>query len=76
MKILLSEEEYRGHRHISTAQVIILGFLAVILLGALLLTLPFATQGKPGASFLDALFTSTSALCVTGLVVKLSLIHI
>lgn len=70
MKILLSEEEYRGHRHISTAQVIILGFLAVILLGALLLTLPFATQGKPGASFLDALFTSTSALCVTGLVVK------
>jgi trk system potassium uptake protein TrkH len=44
------------------------GFAGVILVGALLLLLPFAqTRGEVG--FIDALFTSTSAVCVTGLVV-------
>lgn len=57
------------HRHISSFQVIILGFFSVILFGSLLLTLPFATRDGNGASFADALFTSTSAVCVTGLVV-------
>ena len=52
-----------------------------ILLGAALLTLPFASRGPGSASFADALFTATSAVCVTGLVVHdtalyLSLIHI
>lgn len=41
----------------------------MILLGTLLLMLPISTQGKGGAPFLDALFTATSATCVTGLVV-------
>ncbi len=54
---------------ISSAQIILFGFLAVILAGALLLMLPFATREPGGASFPDALFTSTSAVCVTGLVV-------
>ena len=40
----------------------------MILLGSLCLTLPLATRDGQGASFLDALFTSTSAVCVTGLV--------
>lgn len=56
------------HRHVSSFQVIILGFMLVILLCSLCLTLPLATRDGQGASFLDALFTSTSAVCVTGLV--------
>jgi len=54
---------------ITPAQIIILGFFFLILGGALLLTLPFAANGPGGASFFDALFTATSATCVTGLVI-------
>ena len=57
-------------RKITSAQIIILGFAAFILLGTLLLMLPFATRGEGGASFGDALFTATSAVCVTGLIVQ------
>ena len=56
--------------HLSSFQVIILGFLLVILLGSMLLTLPIATVSRESASFSDALFTSVSAVCVTGLVVR------
>lgn len=59
----------RNHRHITSFQVIILGFFSVILIGGLLLTLPVATQDGQGASFADGIFTATSAVCVTGLVV-------
>lgn len=55
---------------LSTFQIIIYSFAAGILLGAMLLCLPFATRDGNGASFFDALFTSVSAICVTGLVVK------
>ena len=51
---------------ISPAQYIVLGFLLLILFGALLLCLPFASTGD-GVHFVDALFTATSATCVTGL---------
>ncbi len=54
---------------ITPAQIIILGFLFLILAGALLLTLPFASRQPGSASFWDALFTATSATCVTGLVI-------
>ena len=54
-------------RLLNPAQVFILSFVGVILWGTLLLMLPNATVG--GLSFIDALFTSTSAVCVTGLVV-------
>jgi trk system potassium uptake protein TrkH len=50
-------------------RMIALGFAAVILLGALLLTLPVANRDGASLAFLDALFTATSATCVTGLVV-------
>jgi len=50
-------------------QVIVAGFVVLILLGAVLLSLPAATTTEHRLSFLDALFTSTSAVCVTGLVV-------
>ncbi|MBO5262543.1 MAG: Trk family potassium uptake protein [Clostridia bacterium] len=53
--------------NISPAQIIVLGFLGIILLGALLLCLPFASLSG-STSFVDAIFTSTSATCVTGLV--------
>ncbi len=54
----------------SSAQIISLGFAAVILLGSLLLMLPLATRDGQGVPFPDALFTATSAICVTGLVVR------
>lgn len=61
--------ENKKHHHMTSFQVIILGFLSVILLGSFLLTLPIATNDGRGATFFDALFTATSATCVTGLVV-------
>ena len=53
---------------LSPTQVIALTFAGIILLGTLLLMLPISSTGAP-ASFVDALFTATSATCVTGLVV-------
>ena len=50
-------------------QILAMGFLCVILLGALLLTLPIATVDRDTLGFVDAAFTATSAVCVTGLVV-------
>lgn len=50
-------------------QILAGGFLALILIGALLLSLPIATVSGVRTSFIDAIFTSTSAVCVTGLVV-------
>jgi len=52
---------------INPAQLFIISFLAIILIGAFLLILPNASVEK--LSFIDALFTSTSAVCVTGLIV-------
>lgn len=51
-------------------QIIILGFIAVILIGALLLMLPVSSKAGIITPFNEALFTSTSAVCVTGLVVR------
>lgn len=56
------------HKHITSFQIIILGFLSIIILGSILLTLPIATSDGKGAVYTDALFTSASAVCVTGLV--------
>lgn len=50
-------------------QILVLGFAAIIFLGAALLTLPFASATGHSIAFIDALFTATSATCVTGLVV-------
>ena len=55
---------------LSSSQIILFGFAGVILVGTLLLLLPFATNSGQSASFWDALFTSTSAVCVTGLIVQ------
>lgn len=55
--------------HLTNTYKIILGFLCIILVGALLLMLPFATRAGERTTFDGALFTSVSATCVTGLVV-------
>ena len=57
-------------RSISSFQIIILSFLALILLGTLLLMLPFASRQNHFTPFADALFTAVSATCVTGLIVQ------
>ena len=51
------------------ARTICLGFLAVISVGTILLLLPFSTVEPGWGNFTTALFTSTSAVCVTGLIV-------
>jgi trk system potassium uptake protein TrkH len=55
-------------RHFSPARIFVLSFAAVILTGGILLWFPFSAS-KGNLRFVDALFTSTSAVCVTGLVV-------
>ncbi|GAB4425005.1 MAG: TrkH family potassium uptake protein [Anaerolineae bacterium] len=51
------------------AQILVMGFAAIILVGTALLKLPFATEPGHGVTWLDALFTATSAVTVTGLIV-------
>lgn len=58
----------RHMRHMHPAMVMALGFLIIILVGAVCLTLPISSRSGKATSFLDALFTATSATCVTGLV--------
>lgn len=54
---------------LNATQTLALGFAAIILIGALLLTLPFASKDGASIPFINAVFTATSATCVTGLVV-------
>lgn len=65
MKVLLHKQ-----KQFTSFQIIIFGFAGVILTGAILLTLPFAAASGQRTSFADALFTATSSVCVTGLVIQ------
>ena len=56
-------------KKLTSFQIIIFGFLGVILLGTFLLMLPVSSRSGHMTPFMDALFTSTSAVCVTGLIV-------
>lgn len=56
-------------RELSTTQMITLGFLATIVLGMFLLMLPVSSAGGEWTNPVDALFTATTSVCVTGLVV-------
>ncbi|MDE8701266.1 potassium transporter KtrB, partial [[Ruminococcus] lactaris] len=61
------EEEWAARKlRLSTMQIVALGFMGIILAGGLLLWLPFSNR-QP-ISFLDALFTAVTCVCVTGLV--------
>ena len=55
-------------KHLSSAQVVLIGFLAIILAGSVLLCLPISSADGKVVSYVDALFTATTATCVTGLV--------
>lgn len=59
-----------GKKHLSSFQVVLYGFTLLILAGTFLLMTPAASAAHHWTSFADALFTSTSAVCVTGLVVR------
>lgn len=56
-------------------QTIVLSFFIIILVGTILLSLPISTKARIGTPVIDALFTATSAVCVTGLVVVNTLEH-
>ena len=60
------KQKGKGFQHAES--ILALGFLAVILLGTVLLTLPAASRSGKGIGLFDSLFTATSAVCVTGLV--------
>ena len=62
-------QQYHIKKHLTSFRVITIGFSAVILLGTLILMLPVSSAEGVFTPFSDALFTSTSAVCVTGLVV-------
>ena len=56
-------------RKLNTAELLVLGFAALIFIGAFLLVMPFASQSGESVGFVNALFTAASAVAVTGLVV-------
>ena len=60
------KQKGKGFQHAES--ILALGFLAVILLGTVLLTLPAASRSGKSIGLFDSLFTATSAVCVTGLV--------
>lgn len=57
------------NHHLVPSRIVILSFIAMIFIGAFLLMLPISSRSGNWTPFLDALFTSTSASCVTGLIV-------
>ncbi|NBI91957.1 Trk family potassium uptake protein [Lachnospiraceae bacterium] len=61
--------EKKWHSKMTATRTIALGFLAIILIGTLLLMLPVSSADGKAKDFLSSLFTATSATCVTGLVV-------
>jgi len=56
------------HKHLSIPQIIAFGFFSFIFTGGLVLTLPICSADGTFTNFVDALFTSTTSVCVTGLV--------
>ncbi|MGN0298608.1 MAG: TrkH family potassium uptake protein [Lachnospiraceae bacterium] len=64
------QHEQKVLRQLTQTQIIALGFLIIILIGTMLLMLPIASRDGQSCDFLTALFTATSASCVTGLVVR------
>lgn len=56
-------------KQFSSARIILFGFIIMIFLGASILSLPISSRSREFTPFIDALFTATSASCVTGLIV-------
>lgn len=69
----MTDQEHRYK--LSYTQFVALGFFAIIITGGLLLTLPVASKAGTWTPLIDALFTATSATCVTGLAVYDTYLH-
>lgn len=65
----------KQHKRLTTPQIIVIGFAAAILAGTLLLMLPVSSADGRGTGWLDALFTSATSICVTGLVTVPTALH-
>lgn len=65
----------KKNKDLNPSLVLVFGFAAVIFMGAILLNLPIASQNSQSVGFVNALFTSTSAVCVTGLIVVNTATH-
>ena len=61
-------------QQLNPTKLIALGYCAIILIGAVLLTLPISSKNGVMTPFIDALFTAATSTCVTGLVVYDTLI--
>lgn len=70
MKLNMSMKNPKIKIKLTTFQIIIYAFALAVFIGSLLLCLPISSKNGSPVSYFDALFTSTSAVCVTGLVVK------
>ena len=62
-------------RYLTTTQMIIISFFVTVFIGGVLLSLPFASASGRATPFIDALFTATTSVCVTGLVVVTTATH-
>lgn len=62
-------DKWLKNTKLNPAQILVLGFLSIIILGGLILSTPFVTQTGEASGLLTGIFTATSAVCVTGLVV-------
>ena len=62
------ENTKKIHRRFNEVQILALGFIIIILVGALILSLPISSRSGKSTNFLDSLFTATSSVCVTGLI--------
>lgn len=72
---LSATERTRRVLRFTPARVVASSFAGTILVGTILLMLPLATQNNQGTAWVDALFTATSAVCVTGLIVLDTPVH-
>ncbi|WP_443663421.1 potassium transporter TrkG, partial [Clostridium sp.] len=64
----LNFENLKNKKKYTPVQILAIGFAIVIIVGAILLSLPISSQSGRITPFIDCIFTSTSAVCVTGLV--------
>ena len=65
----------KKRKRLTTTQLVVLSFAAAIFVGAVLLTMPFSAADGHMTPFIDALFTATTSVCVTGLVVVTTATH-
>lgn len=72
---MLEKEKNSKEFRFSTTQLVAMGFLGVILVGAGFLTLPISAADGEATEFIDALFTATTSVCVTGLVTVSTAAH-